>query len=204
MKEAIKKEYFNLDTFEIKNISNYSLVTESLYNAGALRFKVLINKKYTCVLFIKFILIDSVINNGINYIIKEVSLEDSEINLHGDFSNSQAKFGHINYTELNGFSFDFILNGRNKNLIESLHYDFEEKELNNLSEENKKETKMKNNIIKYFEYSHLPERLQEVSKSICEVAKEMNDSLPEGAEKQAGMRKLLEAKDCFVRASLDN
>jgi len=28
------------------------------------------------------------------------------------------------------------------------------------------------------------------------------EKLPKGAEKSAGMRKLLEAKDCFVRASL--
>lgn len=57
-------------------------------------------------------------------------------------------------------------------------------------------------IMKYFEYSHLPEKLQEVSKPICEVAKEMNEKLPDCAEKSAGLRKLLEAKDCLVRAHL--
>jgi hypothetical protein len=57
-------------------------------------------------------------------------------------------------------------------------------------------------MMKYFEYSHLPEKLQAVSKPICELAQKMADSLPEGAEKTAGLRKLLEAKDCFVRTLL--
>lgn len=56
--------------------------------------------------------------------------------------------------------------------------------------------------MKFFDYGHLPEHLQEVSKSIGELARKMDDELPENAEKTAGMRKLLEAKDCFVRAEL--
>ncbi len=58
----------------------------------------------------------------------------------------------------------------------------------------------KSPIIKYFEYAHLPEHLQKISKSICEIAKEMDATIDSGAEKSAGLRKLLEAKDCFVRA----
>lgn len=57
-------------------------------------------------------------------------------------------------------------------------------------------------IMKYFEYAHLPPHLQEVSKPIGDLAKQMDDLLPEGAEKSAGLRKLLEAKDCLVRAKL--
>jgi hypothetical protein len=56
--------------------------------------------------------------------------------------------------------------------------------------------------MKYFNYEHLPEKLQKISKPICDLAREMNEVLPEGAEKSAGLRKLLEAKDCFVRAAL--
>ena len=56
--------------------------------------------------------------------------------------------------------------------------------------------------MKYFKYSHLPEHLQAVSKPISELAELMDSNLPNGAEKSAGMRKLLEAKDCFVRANL--
>jgi len=57
-------------------------------------------------------------------------------------------------------------------------------------------------IMKYFAFAHLPPKLQEVSKPIGELAEKLDTSLPDGAEKSAGLRKLLEAKDCFVRASL--
>ena len=58
-------------------------------------------------------------------------------------------------------------------------------------------------ILNYFEYDHLPARLQRVSMPIGELADQMNTILPDCAEKAAGLRKLLEAKDCFVRASLE-
>ncbi|HGN0214573.1 TPA: hypothetical protein ACKRGW_000410 [Proteus mirabilis] len=61
---------------------------------------------------------------------------------------------------------------------------------------------MSNPIMKYFEYQHLPDHLQEVSKPIGDLAKQMDEQLPDGAEKSAGLRKLLEAKDCLVRAKL--
>lgn len=54
-------------------------------------------------------------------------------------------------------------------------------------------------IMKYFGFAHLPQGLQAVSKPICELAVEMDKNLPDGPEKSAGLRKLLEAKDCFVR-----
>lgn len=61
---------------------------------------------------------------------------------------------------------------------------------------------MPSTTIKYFAFEHLPAHLQEVSKPIGELAKLLEQSLPDGPEKSAGMRKLLEAKDCFVRAKL--
>jgi hypothetical protein len=57
-------------------------------------------------------------------------------------------------------------------------------------------------IMKYFAYSHLPEHLQKISKPFGDLAQEMDDNLPDGPEKSAGLRKLLEAKDCMVRANL--
>lgn len=57
-------------------------------------------------------------------------------------------------------------------------------------------------IVKFFAYEHLPERLQTVSKPIGDLARKMDEELPDGAEKSAGLRKLLEAKDCLVRAAL--
>lgn len=56
--------------------------------------------------------------------------------------------------------------------------------------------------IRYFAYEHLPAELQHVSKPNGELARMPDTSLPDGPEKSAGLRKLLEAKDCFVRAAL--
>lgn len=56
--------------------------------------------------------------------------------------------------------------------------------------------------MKFFAYEHLPERLQVVSKPIGDLARQMSETLPESAEKSAGLRKLLEAKDCLVRAAI--
>ena len=57
-------------------------------------------------------------------------------------------------------------------------------------------------IMKYFEFKHLPEKLQEISLSFWNIAVTMEAKLPPGPEKSAGLRKLLEAKDCMVRAAL--
>ncbi|EPM1358974.1 hypothetical protein RFD38_001754 [Klebsiella pneumoniae] len=62
---------------------------------------------------------------------------------------------------------------------------------------------MSSPIMKYFAYQHLPAHLQEVSKPIGDLATLMDESLPDGAEKSAGLRKLLEAKDALVRAKLE-
>lgn len=56
--------------------------------------------------------------------------------------------------------------------------------------------------MQHFTYEHLKPNLREVSKPICDLARTIDESLPDGPEKSAGLRKLLEAKDCFVRASL--
>jgi len=57
-------------------------------------------------------------------------------------------------------------------------------------------------IMRYFSWAHLPEELQKVSRPCGELAAEMVATLPPGPELTAGLRKLLEAKDCFVRAQL--
>lgn len=43
----------------------------------------------------------------------------------------------------------------------------------------------------------------EVADVLAVVAREMIHALPDGPELTAGLRKLLEAKDCLVRAALD-
>lgn len=57
-------------------------------------------------------------------------------------------------------------------------------------------------IIKHFAYAHLPDHLRQVSEPCCDLAIAMDANLQDGPEKSAGLRKLLEAKDCFVRAKL--
>jgi len=62
---------------------------------------------------------------------------------------------------------------------------------------------MATTTIKYFAYAHLPQKLQAVSQPVGELAVKFEAELPDGPEKSAGMRKLLEAKDCFVRAAME-
>jgi len=59
---------------------------------------------------------------------------------------------------------------------------------------------MPSTTIRFFDYAHLPAQLQKVSQPMSDLAHQMEVMLPDGPEKSAGMRKLLEAKDCFVRA----
>lgn len=56
-------------------------------------------------------------------------------------------------------------------------------------------------ILRFFEYEHLPAQLQLVSQPFRELAWSMASQC-EGAELTTGLRKLLEAKDCMVRAAL--
>lgn len=58
-------------------------------------------------------------------------------------------------------------------------------------------------ILKYFTYEHLPEHLQTVSKKFHHLAFHLAyHSGLEGPELTMALRKLLEAKDCAVRAAL--
>lgn len=61
---------------------------------------------------------------------------------------------------------------------------------------------MTDRMMQFFAYSHLPPHLQEVSKPFGDLAQQIVDTLPSNAERTAGLRKLLEAKDCAVRALL--
>ena len=58
-------------------------------------------------------------------------------------------------------------------------------------------------ILKYFEYEHLPEHLQAVSQPFHALAHKLVEEGLDGPELTAALRKLLEAKDCAVRAALD-
>ena len=56
--------------------------------------------------------------------------------------------------------------------------------------------------LQFFESEHLPEPLRAISGAIRAVAWVMAAKLSYHPETSAGLRKLLEAKDCFVRAAL--
>lgn len=58
-------------------------------------------------------------------------------------------------------------------------------------------------ILKFFAFTHLREPLRNVSRPIAHLALAIVDTIPKSAERTAGLRKLLEAKDCFVRAALE-
>lgn len=57
-------------------------------------------------------------------------------------------------------------------------------------------------LSQFFQYAHLPEHLQAVSRPFHEMAAWLVASLPRNAERTVALRKLLEAKDCAVRAVL--
>ena len=54
-------------------------------------------------------------------------------------------------------------------------------------------------LHQFFAYEHLPEHLQAVSKPFGELADKILE-LPKNPERTTALRKLLEAKDCAVRA----
>lgn len=61
---------------------------------------------------------------------------------------------------------------------------------------------MTDRMMQFFGYSHLPTHLQARSKPFHDLASHIIDTLPSNPERTAAMRKLLEAKDCAVRASI--
>ena len=57
-------------------------------------------------------------------------------------------------------------------------------------------------ILQFFSYSHLPPKMQEVSRPFCDLACDIVASLPRNPERSVALRKLLEAKDAAVRAAI--
>lgn len=55
-------------------------------------------------------------------------------------------------------------------------------------------------LMQFFTYAHLPEHLQAVSKPFGELAQRVLETCPRNPERTVALRKLLEAKDCAVRA----
>mgnify|MGYP001579971343 CR=1 FL=1 len=57
-------------------------------------------------------------------------------------------------------------------------------------------------MLQFFAYEHLPQGLQAVSKPFHDLAHNIVTTYPANPERTAGLRKLLEAKDCIVRSSI--
>lgn len=55
-------------------------------------------------------------------------------------------------------------------------------------------------MLQFFRYEHLPEQLQFISRPFCELAQHVCATVPQNPERTVALRKLLEAKDCAVRA----
>lgn len=58
-------------------------------------------------------------------------------------------------------------------------------------------------MLKYFAWEHLPPALQPVSMNFFSLARRLVEVLPGCPERTVALRKLLEAKDCAVRAALE-
>ena len=58
----------------------------------------------------------------------------------------------------------------------------------------------KDRMLQFFAYDHLPEHLMMVSAPFHELAHRLVETLPSNPERTVALRKLLEAKDCAVRA----
>lgn len=58
-------------------------------------------------------------------------------------------------------------------------------------------------LLSYFKYEHLPTELRAASKPFCDLAETIAHGATSGPETTVALRKLLEAKDCYVRAHLN-
>lgn len=61
---------------------------------------------------------------------------------------------------------------------------------------------MEDRMMQFFGYKHLPSHLQAASARFGELAEYIVANYPPNAERTVALRKLLEAKDCAVRAVL--
>ena len=70
--------------------------------------------------------------------------------------------------------------------------------------ENNKSEAQKNQeqepILQFFQFEHLPEHLKVTSIFFFELACKLVATLPRNPERTVALRKLLESKDCAVRA----
>lgn len=61
----------------------------------------------------------------------------------------------------------------------------------------------KDRMMRHFRFAHLPPHLQDVSHRFAALARWIVDSIPSSPERTVALRKVLEGKDCAVRARLE-
>ena len=71
-----------------------------------------------------------------------------------------------------------------------------------LTSKQRKHMHMTERMLQFFKYEHLRSDLQGVSRPFSQLANLLCDTLPSNAERTVALRKLLESKDCAVRAYL--
>jgi hypothetical protein len=57
-------------------------------------------------------------------------------------------------------------------------------------------------LLQFFAYAHLPEHLQKISEPFSVLARSIVETAPRNPERTVALRKLLESKDCAVRAMI--
>ena len=57
-------------------------------------------------------------------------------------------------------------------------------------------------LLQFFAFEHLPEHLRSTSRRFHDLAHQIEATIPRNPERTVTLRKLLEAKDCAVRAML--
>jgi hypothetical protein len=83
----------------------------------------------------------------------------------------------------------------------------EEQKIKQAAEQNRAgvpatESMPRDRMLQFFTHAHLPDHLARVSLPFCQLAEEIAATLPSNPERTVALRKLLEAKDCAVRALL--
>lgn len=58
-------------------------------------------------------------------------------------------------------------------------------------------------LLRFFQFEHLPPRLQVISRPFAELARWINSSCPDNEQTRVGMQRLLEARDCIMRGAFD-
>ena len=57
-------------------------------------------------------------------------------------------------------------------------------------------------LLQFFEYGHLPVHMQDTSRMFHELAHALIAAVPRNPERTMALRRLLEAKDCAIRAGI--